>query len=134
MAGLILEPQAQAIWQHLSLDDTHDRFSTIAFDTSDGFTGRVGARLQGRLPMASALLLPYLKTNVWWNAAGTDTLTFAATPIAAAGRGTSVEVGGGLTAKLGASVSLFGDASYLTSVGGQDSEGVRGTIGLRVTW
>lgn len=134
MAGLILESQAQAIWQHLSLDGTSDRFSTIAFDTSDGFTGRLGARLQGKLPTATALLLPYLKTNVWWNAAGTDTISFAATPVTATSRGAAVEVGGGVTARLGPAVSLFGEASYLTSIDGQDVETVRGTVGLRWSW
>jgi outer membrane autotransporter protein len=42
-----LEPQAQLIWQHLWLDDEQDAFSTVGFSTPEGFTGRVGIRLQG---------------------------------------------------------------------------------------
>jgi autotransporter family porin len=132
--GLVFEPQAQAIWQHLSLDDTRDRFSTIAFDSDDAFTGRFGARLGGRYLTPEAVWLPYLKSNVWWNTGGSDTLLFAAFPIAAASRTTSAEVGGGLTAKLGPSVGLYGEASYLWSVDGQDLEAFRGNVGLRVNW
>jgi len=134
MPGLILEPQAQAIWQRLSLDDTADRFSTITFDTDDAFSGRIGARLAARFAAPAVLWLPYLKTNLWWTSGGGDALSFAAFPITAASRGTAVEVGGGLTAKLGPSVSLYGDASYLTSIDGDDIEIIRGTVGLRVTW
>jgi len=134
LPGLMLEPQAQIIWQHLSLDDTADRFATIAFDSDDALTGRLGARLQARLATPQVVWLPYLKTNVWWSSGGGDTLLFAAFPITAQNRGTAVEVGGGLTAKLVPSVSLYGDASYLWSVDGPDVETWRGTVGLRVTW
>jgi len=134
MPGLILEPQAQAIWQRLSLDDTRDRFSTIGFDTDDAFTGRLGARLQARFATPEAVWLPYLKTNVWWSSGVSDTLLFGAFPIAAGSRSTALELGAGLTAKLGPAISLYGDTSYLWSVDGQDIETVRGTVGLRVTW
>ena len=132
--GLVFEPQAQAIWQHLSLDDTADRFSTIGFDNDDAFTGRVGARLQARFATPEAVWLPYLKTNVWWNSGASDTLLFAAFPIAAGSRSTALELGGGLTAKLGPSVSLYSEASYLWSIDGQDVDTSKGTVGLRVTW
>ena len=132
--GLVFEPQAQAIWQHLTLDDTRDRISTISFDTDDAFTGRIGARLGGRFATAEAVWLPYLKSNVWWNTGGSDILAFAGFPITAGSRTTSVELGGGLTAKLGQSVSLYGEASWLTSIDGQDHEGIRGNVGLRVSW
>ena len=35
-----LEPQAQLIWQYLSLDDERDAFFTVGFSTPEGFTGR----------------------------------------------------------------------------------------------
>jgi autotransporter family porin len=41
-----LEPQAQLIWQHLSLGDERDAFSTVGFSTPEGLTGRVCVRLQ----------------------------------------------------------------------------------------
>src|SRR5690606_16490645 len=42
-----LEPQAQLVWNHLSLDDQHDTFSSVSFDSNDVVTGRLGLRLQG---------------------------------------------------------------------------------------
>src|SRR5690606_9781878 len=36
-----LEPQAQLIWNHLSLDTQADRFSSVSFDTDDVVTGRL---------------------------------------------------------------------------------------------
>ena len=132
--GLVFEPQAQAIWQHLALDDTRDRVSIINFDTDDAFTGRVGGRLGTRFVSPEVVWLPYLKGNVWWNTGGSNVLAFAGFPITAGSRTTSVELGGGLTAKFGPSVSLYGEASWLTSIDGQDLEGIRGNVGLRVTW
>ena len=56
-----LEPQAQLIWQHLSLDDEQDAFSTVGFSTAEGFTGRVGIRLQGSFGSGKTLFWqPYL--------------------------------------------------------------------------
>jgi outer membrane autotransporter protein len=57
----VLEPQAQLVWQHLSLDNQADRFSSVSFDSDDVLTGRLGVRLQGSFPMESATLQPYLK-------------------------------------------------------------------------
>jgi autotransporter family porin len=78
--------------------------------------------------------LPTPTGGHWWNSGAGDTLLFAAFLIATETRSTVVEVGGGVTAKLRPSVSLYGDASYLWSVGGQNVEAVRGTVGLKVTW
>ena len=73
---LVFEPQAQGIWQSLSLDNTMDPFSTIAFDRSDVFTGRIGTLLQGTFGDFGAIWHPYLKGNVWWGSNGVDTVTF----------------------------------------------------------
>ncbi len=81
---------------------------------------------------------PYLRANLWedWGAqantafAGTDVVPLLA-------RGTLLELGGGLTAKLNANVSLFANADYEFAVGntnGDKRNGARGTFGLRYTW
>jgi autotransporter family porin len=77
-----LEPQAQLIWQHLSLDDTADSFSTVSFDSDDGVTGRIGLRLQGNFQTEAAInFQPYLKANLWHNFDGEDRIIFGETPI-----------------------------------------------------
>ena len=78
---------------------------------------------------------PYLKGNVWWGSNGFDTVTFNSFGIPT-GRngGTTLEGGGGVTGKLTRNVSVYGDASYLTSVSGSLHIALKGNVGLRVTW
>ena len=131
----MFEPQAQGIWQRVSLDNTRDPISTIAFDRSDVFTGRAGALLQGTFGNFGAIWHPYLKGNVWWGSNGFDTVTFGTNAIPT-GRdgGTAVEGGGGVTGKLTRNVSIYADASYLTAVSGETRNAIKSNVGLRVTW
>ena len=99
------------------------------------FTGRVGALLRGTYGSTGAQWQPYLKGNVWWGSNGTDTVSFDGVGIPTArNAGPTVEGGGGITGKLTRYVSIYADASYLTSVSGERVTTVRGDLGLRVTW
>lgn len=129
-----LEPQAQLIWQHLSLDGKADRFSSVSFDNDDSFTGRLGLRLQGTMPAGSAVLQPYLKANLWHDFGGTDQLDFGADPISAERGGTSLELGGGVVAKLSDTLSVFATADYTTNLGGDKRRVWEGNLGLSVKW
>jgi autotransporter family porin len=136
--GIVIEPQAQAIWQHLSLDGTQDAFSSIDFASSDVFTGRLGARLQGTFAdfgLAGAVWRLYLKANLWWSPAGSDAVTFA-TDVISTHRNNqpAVEIGGGISGRLTRFVSLYGDISYLTATSGEERTTIKGNIGVRVTW
>jgi autotransporter family porin len=135
---LSFEPQIQGIWQRSWLYDTLVPVSTITFDRADVFTGRAGAVLRGTFgscACAGAMWQPYLKGNVWWGSNGFDTVYFNSFGIPT-GRngGTTLEGGGGVTGKLTRNVSVYGDASYLTSVSGESHIALKGNIGLRVTW
>ncbi|WID99447.1 autotransporter outer membrane beta-barrel domain-containing protein [Bosea vestrisii] len=134
-AGFVLEPQAQLIWQHLSLDRTRDRFSAVSFDNGDSLTGRVGARLQTSLLLGGAELQPYLTANLWHNFSRTDKVLFDATDVIPTRfKGTSLEVGGGVIAKITANVSLYATGGYVTALGDDKGHSVRGNLGLRVIW
>jgi outer membrane autotransporter protein len=135
---LSFEPQIQGIWQRVWLYDTLVPVSTITFDRADVFTGRAGAVLRGTFgscACAGAMWQPYLKGNVWWGSNGFDTVYFNSFGIPT-GRngGTTLEGGGGVTGKLTRNISVYGDASYLTSVSGESRIALKGNIGLRVTW
>lgn len=133
--GWTLEPQAQLIWQHLSLDDTRDRFSTIAFGDSDALTGRLGARLQGRFLLGATELQPYLNLNLWHGFNRTDKVVFDASDvIATKSGGTSLEIGGGLVAKLSTAVSVYATGGYTTELSGRDRRTLQGNLGVRVVW
>ena len=132
---LVFEPQAQGIWQSLSLDNTRDPFSTIAFDHSEVLTGRIGALLQGTFGGFGAIWHPYLKGNVWWGSNGVDTVTFNGVGIPTERNGGAMlEGGGGVTGKLTRNFSVYADASYLSSVSGETRNTVKTNAGLRVTW
>lgn len=133
--GFVLEPQAQLIWQHLSLDRAQDRFSAVSFDDGDSFTGRVGARLQTSVSIGSAQLQPYLIANLWHNFSRTDKITFAATDVISTRfTGSSLEIGGGIVAKISPGVSLYATGSYTTALSDDNGHSIQGNLGLRVTW
>lgn len=130
-----IEPQAQIIWQHLSFDDQQDRFSTVSFDPGNGATGRLGVRLQGEMPFSDMKLQPYLKANLWHNFDGTDRVTFGGTDVISTERkGTSLELGGGVVAKITDTVSLFATADYTTNLGGEKTRVFEGNLGLSIKW
>jgi autotransporter family porin len=132
--GWTLEPQAQLVWQHLSLDDTTDRFSSVSFDSDDNVTGRLGARLQGETTINGMALQPYLKANIWHDFGGTDRVSFDTTDISTEGRSTSFEFGGGVVAKVTAKVSIFATGDYTTNLGGDKRRILEGNLGFSVKW
>ncbi|MBZ9748393.1 autotransporter outer membrane beta-barrel domain-containing protein [Mesorhizobium sp. CO1-1-7] len=132
--GWTLEPQAQLIWQHLSLDDAKDRFSSVSFDSEGSVTGRIGARLQGESAVNGIALQPYLKANIWHDFGGTDRVSFDTTDISTEGRSTSFEFGGGIVAKVTDKVSIFATGDYTTNLGGDKRRILEGNLGFSVKW
>ncbi|MCC5779478.1 autotransporter outer membrane beta-barrel domain-containing protein [Nitratireductor sp. B36] len=130
-----LEPQAQLIWQHLSLDDQNDRFSTVTFDTDNVLTGRLGMRLEGDFQAEGGRSLkPYLKANLWHTFSSDHILRFGGDPVATELEGTSLELGAGLVANLTKQVGLFATADYTTNIGGEKKQIFEGNLGLSITW
>lgn len=132
--GWTLEPQAQLVWQHLSLDDATDRFSSVSFDLDDQVSGRLGLRLQGETVLNGIALQPYLKANLWHDFGGTDHVNFGATDISTEGKSTSLEFGGGVVAKVTDKVSLFATGDYTTNLGGDKRRVLEGNLGFSVKW
>lgn len=132
---LTLEPQAQLIYQRLTLDDSQDVVSRFSYGRSDAVSGRLGARLVSTYRTSSALLQPYLKANVWHDFSGADGLAFAASDtITTQRRATAYEIGGGLTASLSRTVAVFAAASYTGSLDHNYRETIQGRFGVRLAW
>ncbi|WP_027039920.1 autotransporter outer membrane beta-barrel domain-containing protein [Mesorhizobium ciceri] len=132
--GWTLEPQAQLVWQQLSLDDASDRFASVSFDTDGNVTGRLGARLQGETTINGMALQPYLKANIWHDFGGTSHVNFDTTDISTEGRSTSLEFGGGVIAKVTDKVSVFATGDYTTNLGGDKRRILEGNLGFNVKW
>jgi outer membrane protein OmpA-like peptidoglycan-associated protein len=135
-AGWRIEPQAQAIFQHLSINNTNDQIGSIDFNTRNAYTFRGGARLQDSITLSDGTVLqPYAKVNVWYTAGATDQLLFGGADLISVNHDSaSVEVGGGLVAKISPHFGLWVTASYNTSIDNQRQHVWGGTAGLRYTF
>lgn len=132
--GWTLEPQAQLVWQHLSLDDARDSFSAVSFNLDDSLNGRLGLRLQGETTLNGIALQPYLKANLWHDFGGTDHVNFGGTDISTEGKSTSLEFGGGVVARVSDKVSIFATGDYTTNLGGDKRRTLEGNLGFSVKW
>jgi outer membrane autotransporter protein len=134
-ANLSLEPQAQLIWQHASIDDLNDGISNVSFHAANGLVGRLGLRLQGTFEGAGAQWQPYARANLWRYFNGTDSATFAGTTVIPTDvSATAAQFGVGVVAHLSARGSVFATASYTTNLNGEHRSTVEGNLGARWSW
>lgn len=132
------EPQAQIIWQSLSVNHTQDAYSSVDWNAGNAVTGRLGMRLQrtGR-DARGTLWQPYAVVNLWHAFSGSDQATFGTNaPIASRFGETALEIGGGVTARVNANTSFYGQASYRFSLDDSRSRqsAAQGIIGVRLNW
>jgi outer membrane autotransporter protein len=137
--GFTLEPQAQVIYQHVSLDPASDGIGTVALGSTSGVTGRLGVRGQWTiLGSDGEVWQPYGRFNVWrdWGGNAATLFSGSGTTVPLVEQATRLEVAGGLTFKLQPNLSFYGQAGYQFAVAPTNAgrDGVRGDIGLRYTW
>jgi outer membrane autotransporter protein len=132
---LKLEPQAQMIWQRISADAFQDPVSSVAFTSSNAFTGRLGLRLEGDFLHNGQVWQPFLNANIWRNFSGTYNTIFAGTDAIPTYRAsTAFELSGGVAAQVTKAVSLFSGVSYVTNLDGVHRRTVQGNFGVRIVW
>ncbi len=132
-----IEPQAQVIWQGVSVDGGRDPFSTVNWDEGDAVTGRLGARLQYTGRDERTLWQPYAKVNLWHAFSGTDRVRLGSSaPIENRYGDTALEVGAGITARVDRTTSFYAHADYRWSLdGGRSRQSVtQASFGIRVNW
>ncbi|MBR0647286.1 autotransporter outer membrane beta-barrel domain-containing protein [Plastoroseomonas hellenica] len=134
--GWQVEPQAQIIWQSVSVDRSRDLFSSVDWNEDDAVTGRLGARLQYTGRDARTLWQPYAKVNLWHAFSGSDRVTLGnSAPIENRFGETALEVGAGITARVNQTTSFYAHADYRWSFGGDSRQtAVQGAIGIRFNW
>jgi outer membrane autotransporter protein len=137
--GFVLEPQGQLLWQKVSFRQANDGLGDVALGDTTGPSGRIGLRGKWTIVTAGAQVWqPYLRANLWrdWGAeanavySGTDIVPLAS-------QATMLQLGGGLTGRINANVSLFTNADYEFRVGaaqGEQRNGARAVFGARYTW
>ena len=137
--GFVIEPQGQILWQKVSFRHDYDGLGDVALGDTTGPSGRVGLRGKWTIVTGGGQVWqPYLRANVWrdWGAdantvySGTDIVQLAS-------QVTRLELGGGLTGRINANISVFANVDYEFAVGAGENEkrnGVRGAFGARYTW
>jgi outer membrane autotransporter protein len=128
------EPQVQAIWQAVSLDDSRDQFSTLDFNAPDGLRGRIGSRLQGQYPLDDALMQAYLKANIWQSFASDNSAILGVNAIHAEDDGPALELGGGINMEWSTNMHFYASGGYTTSLDDGSNEVIEGSLGARVIW
>jgi outer membrane autotransporter protein len=138
-SGFVLEPQAQIAWQHVSFDEANDGLGAVALGTTSGTSGRIG--LRGRWTIVSdsgQVWQPYVRANLWRDWAARATTTFSGVDLVPLlEQATRLQLGGGLSVKMNANVSVYANADYQFAVSDTDGgrrDGVRGAAGLRFAW
>jgi len=133
--ALAIEPQAQLVFQHLSLDELNDGVSNVTFNRGNTFVARLGVRLQGHVDAAGSTLVPWLRASVLRAFGSDDRTTFGGTTAIAGAVGqTAAQLGAGIVAQIGKRASLFATASWLINLGGSHQRGVGGDAGMRWNW
>jgi outer membrane autotransporter protein len=123
----------------VSFDDTNDGLGEVALGTTSGASGRLGLRgLWTVVSDSGQVWRPYVRANLWhdWGAQATTTFS-GADLVPLLERATRLQLGGGLSVKMNANVSLYANADYQFAVGDTDGgrrDGIRGAAGVRYTW
>lgn len=131
----VMEPQAQVIYQKITLDSHNDGVSRVSFDSDGAWTGRLGARLKGRYELSGQPFEPYARVNLWHTVSGTDTVTFDDTDqIITRQKSSSANLGVGVVLSLSSSVSVYAGTDYNRSIDSNQQRSMSANIGIRASW
>ncbi|MDL2407898.1 autotransporter outer membrane beta-barrel domain-containing protein [Rhizobium calliandrae] len=139
--GWSIEPQAQFIYQHVSLNDDADHFGQFDYGDTDALYGRLGARLaRDWTTEAGRRFTAWASTDIWSSfgasADTTDSSLSGANPVTFHTDlgGNWGHVGLGLSGEVAQNVSVFASGDYNFGIGHGDSDSWGGRIGLKVKW
>ncbi|KDC37545.1 outer membrane autotransporter barrel domain protein [Bordetella bronchiseptica GA96-01] len=132
-----IEPQAQLVYQRLTVSNGEDDVSSVSYRTPDSVTARLGARLSGQYAYNTTQLRPFMEVSLLRDFAGTDTVTFSGIDrIDSRYQATAVDLKAGLVAQVRKDVGLWGQVGYGKSIGGGDGSdrGWAASLGLRIEY
>ena len=136
-----VEPQAQAIYQHLLLGGSSDSFGQVGYGATDTGYGRIGVRLSRAWQLANGhRLSAWLETNLWQAVGEEDRATFSdlqgtdPASFSNVSGGPSAEPGIGMMAQLAQNVSLVGAFQYARHLGSEAGESFGGSADIKLSW
>ncbi|MFM0088887.1 autotransporter outer membrane beta-barrel domain-containing protein [Paraburkholderia sediminicola] len=136
-------PQAQLVYQNLSLNDSGDTASSVYFHNANSLAGRIGAEVKKSWLFDSSsthaeILNTWFRTDLRQEFVANPRVSFSSAtgPVAfeSDSRGSQVELSAGVTAQF-RSVAFYASAGYDFGVGVENhSNGYGGKVGLRYNW
>jgi len=135
--GMMLEPQAQLIYQYLHLNGTSDEISPISGTSTNGLRGRVGVRLSrpnvsNDSQTNSATF--YLTADILHDFLTPSQTRVGDTPFRATAARSWYDLGAGVTMRTGKSSVLYFNVKYARNLGGEYQRSVFGQVGYRYSW
>ena len=136
-----IEPQAQLIYQGVSVDNAADSAASVRFGNVNSLSGRVGARLSrtwalegGEHPRNLDL---WLSGNVWHEFSADPTTSVSAdtgyVPFRSNLKGSWYEVQAGVSTQVTRTTSVYANLGYEKAFS-HGIQALNGTLGLRVNW
>ncbi|HUA08477.1 MAG TPA: autotransporter outer membrane beta-barrel domain-containing protein [Candidatus Acidoferrales bacterium] len=139
--GFSLEPQAQAVYQHVALRSGNDDFGLIEYAPSQAVYGRIGARLVKSWSVEQRPQSAWLRLNVWDSFHAQAQTTFAdlngsnPTTLPTALGGSWLQAGGGISSQVSSHIGVFASVDYRRAFGASATgHGLEGRGGLTLTW
>jgi autotransporter family porin len=139
--GFIIEPEAQVVYQNVSLGDSADTAATVQFRNADSVAARIGARVARTWALDDSAQLrsitAWIRPSFWTEFRGDPQTLFSSeagpVPFQSNLGGSWFEFNAGTDAKITAATSLFANAGYQVSTNG-NMTAYNGKAGLRVAW
>ncbi len=136
-----IEPQAQLIYQHISISKAKDDYASIKFKDMNAGIGRVGARVTKQFSTTSGEeATGWIRANIWQHMGADARTSFAGSEdgspvtLGTSLGGTWAQIGLGVSGQLSKRVSVYAGADYNQSLGASDGNSVSGRAGMRVRW
>ena len=131
-----VEPQAQLVYQYLSLDDFNDRIRHVDQHDPSALRGRVGMRfgyngdIRDNLPPSSF----YGIANIWHDFVNPKSVDIGRDSLKEEYAKTWGEVGLGIQLPITHQSNFYSDVRYEKNFGSDKRKGFKGTMGYKYTW
>ncbi|MCO6518115.1 autotransporter outer membrane beta-barrel domain-containing protein [Snodgrassella sp.] len=131
-----VEPQAQLVYQYLSLDDFNDRYRHIDQHNPSALRGRIGMRFgyngdtTDNLPPSSF----YGIANIWHDFVNPKSVDIGRDTLKEEYAKTWGEIGAGIQWSITRQSDFYGDVRYEKNFGSDKRKGFKGTLGYKYTW
>ncbi len=128
-----LEPEAQAVFQHLDFPQRTDVDGIgVSLGSPNQGVLRAGVRLLDRVTTSDGTLItPYLKANLLQGLGGGNSIHLSNVSFPVGDFGSAIQLGGGVNGTLTRNLSLYGDVAWQNQIGNGGFRGWAFNGGLR---